>query len=304
MPGTRWLIASGMKAGGGLQFIDTRAKSARPAWRTGTAAAQADKTRYASCPGPVDPKQPIFHGLAVRPATGGSFTVYATNHGGRETVEVFRLDGAAATPSLTWVGCIPMPDKLQANSVAAFPDGSLLATVVMLPGFGFGDMFAGKNTGAIFSWAPGQAAFTRLAGTDLPGPNGVDTSADGREFYVALSGVRRIVAFTRTLVKLVRTAQLSGFVPDNVRLVSGRLFTAGMVDDEKACGGAPKEPKDIQCPRGHIAVSLDPATLSQTEIARGLVAPPYTGTAIAIPMGNELWLSSLNSDRIAWRPLK
>jgi hypothetical protein len=83
--------------------------------------ARADKTRFASCPGPLDAKQAVLHGLSLRPAQPGRYTLYATNHGGRESVEVFEVDARGAAPSAVWIGCVMMPDKLAANSVAAFP---------------------------------------------------------------------------------------------------------------------------------------------------------------------------------------
>ena len=37
------------------------------------------------------------------------------------------------------------------------------------------DMFAGKNTGAVYQWTPGQDAFVVLPGAETPGNNGIDT---------------------------------------------------------------------------------------------------------------------------------
>jgi hypothetical protein len=121
VPDTRWLIASGMAAGSGLRLIDTQAKMSRDLFTVAVSTARADKTRFASCPGPLDAKQAVLHGLSLRPAQPGRYTLYATNHGGRESVEVFEVDARGAAPSAVWIGCVMMPDKLAANSVAAFP---------------------------------------------------------------------------------------------------------------------------------------------------------------------------------------
>jgi hypothetical protein len=86
-----------------------------------------------------------------------------------------------------------MPDKLPANSVAAFGDVALVSTVVSLPGKTSPD---GRNTGAVFMWTPGGRIFHRLDGTELPVNNGIETSADDREFFVASMGLRQIVAFS------------------------------------------------------------------------------------------------------------
>jgi len=127
IPGTGWLIASGMDPGAGLHLIDTRAKRAQPLYASDTPA-RPDRNRFANCPDPLDPRQAVLHGLSLRPAQAGHYTLYATNHGGRESIEAFDIDGRGATPSATWVGCVLMPDKLAANSVAAFGDGALVST--------------------------------------------------------------------------------------------------------------------------------------------------------------------------------
>jgi hypothetical protein len=294
IPGTRWLIASGMDAGSGLHLIDTRAKRAQTLYASGTPA-RLDRGRFANCPEPLDPRQAVLHGLSLRPAESGHYTLYATNHGGRESIEVFDIDGQGATPSAVWVGCVPMPDKLPANSVAAFGDGALLATVVSLPGKTSPD---GRNTGAVFMWTPGARAFHRLDGTELPVNNGIETSDDGREFFVVSMGLRQIVAFSRAdPSKPIRFAQLTGFTPDNVRMVGTRLVAAGMAIADPSCvAGTP-------CPRGYAASSIDPKTMAVTELARFPPAPPYSGTATAIPMDGEIWLSSYNGDRVAYAPL-
>jgi hypothetical protein len=327
VPGTRWLLISGMAPGAGLSVVDTRARTVHRLYappdaargrpldlargRPDTTAARADRTRFANCPGPLDPKQAVLHGLALRPAAAGRYTVYATNHGGRESIEVFELavgSGAAAgVPSATWIGCVLLPPKLAANSVAAFSDGTLVATVLMLPGRTFEDAFAGRNTGIVLQWTPGSAGFVELKGTELVANNGIETSPDDREFYVASTPTHRVYAFSRATPGAgpMRFAQLKDFGPDNVRWTAdNRLMTAGLIDDEPACGGRPKDEKGIRCPMGYAVATIDPKTMTATEIARGSRTPSFTGTAMAAVVNNELWLGSFLADRLAYRSLK
>jgi len=308
VPGTRWLLTSGMAPGAGLPLVDTQAKGLRKIFAPGTSAARADRARFGNCPGPLDPKQAVLHGLALRPAAGGRFTVYATNHGGRESVEAFELTlGSAGTPSATWIGCVLLPPKLAANSVAAFSDGTLVATVLFLPGRTFEDAFAFRNTGIVLQWTPGTPAFVELKGTELVANNGIETSPDDREFYVASTTMRRVYAFSRAKPSAgpLRFAQLKDFGPDNVRWTAdNRLITAGLVDDEPACGGRPKDEAGIRCPMGYAVVTIDPKTMAVREIARGPRTPSFTGTAMAAVVGNELWLGSFFADRLAYRTLK
>jgi hypothetical protein len=253
----------------------------------------------------LDSKLAHLHGLSLRPAQAAHYTLYATNHGGRESIEVFDVDAGAASPSATWIGCVPMPDKLPANSVAVFKDGTILATVLITPDKTFEDAFAGRITGVVYQWTPGAPGFKKLPGTELSANNGIETSADDRTFYVASTTTKRVLEFSRDdPSKPMRAAQLKEFGPDNIRLIGGRLVTAGMIDNEPACGGAPKTADGIRCSRGYIADAIDPKTLAVTEIGRGPATPAFTGTAIAIPIGSELWLGSFNADRVAYRPLK
>jgi hypothetical protein len=308
IPGTRWLLASGMEAGSGLNAIDTQAKTARSLFAGGLPA--VPDPRYAACPAPLDPQVANLHGLSLRPGltapAAGRYTLDATIHGGRESIEVFTLSMQDVAPSVAWIGCVLMPESLAANSVAAFTDGTIVATVLTMPGTTFEDLFAQRPTGAVFMWSPGADAFRRLPGTELAGNNGIETSADDREFFVAASGSRQIVAYSRIdQSRPLRMAQLSEFAPDNVRLIDGdRLITAGMIDDEPECGGAPKTPEGIRCNRGYIVDVIDPRTMAVTELARGPRTPAFTGHAIAIPAGDELWLGSFNADRVAYRPLR
>ena len=306
VPNTRWLIASGMAPGSGLHLVDTRAKSVRNLYAAGAPKTRADRTKFAGCPGPLDPSKAVLHGLSLRPAANGLYTVYATNHGGRQSIEVFELDARGAAPSATWVGCVLMPNNLEANSVAAFTDGTLVATVLIMPGKTFADAFAGRITGAVYMWTPGSPAFRALAGTELSANNGIETSPDDKEFFVVSTTHKRIVAFSRANPdKPLRVAQLAEFGPDNVRWTSdNRLITAGMIDNEPACGGAPKTEEGIRCSRGYVAATIDPKTMAVKELARGPATPSFTGTAMAIQAGDELWLGSFNADRLAYRSLK
>jgi len=50
VPNSAWLLASGMAPGSGLHAVDTKAKAVRILYGGATAAARADKTRFANCP--------------------------------------------------------------------------------------------------------------------------------------------------------------------------------------------------------------------------------------------------------------
>lgn len=310
IPQTRWLIASSMAPGGGLHLVNTEKKTAQPLFPA-TAKTSHDKAMYGSCPGPVDAAKAAFHGLSLRPAQANHYKLYATQHGSRESVEVFDLDATTGVPALTWIGCVTMPDKTAANSVASFSDGSILATVLVLPGKNFADSLAQRNTGAVLLWKPGSAGFEQIPGTELPSNNGIEVSADGREFYVVSSGAKQLVAFSRDMpAKVLRRAQFVDFTPDNVHWTrDGRLISAGMIEDEPSCGGPMKADAKgavnlTGCPRGSMVAAVDPKTMQVGEVARGPATASFSAAASAVPVAGELWISSFHSDRLAYRPLQ
>lgn len=309
IPGTRLLIASSMTAGGGLHLVDTDKKTASPFFPASAKIAH-DKAAFPNCPGPLDASKAAFHGLALRATQGKHYRLYSTQHGTRESIEVFDVDATGAAPTLTWIGCQPMPDEHPANSVAALSDGTILATVLILPGKTFADSLAGKNTGAVFQWKPGSKAFQMIPGTELPSNNGIDVSADGSEIYVASSGLRQIVVFNReSPAKVLRRGQFKDFTPDNVHWTAdGKLIAAGMVDDEPACGGKPKADANGgnslgACPRGSMAATMDPKTMQETVVTRGPATPDYNGAATAVMVGGNVWISSFHANRLAYKPL-
>jgi hypothetical protein len=305
VPGTEWIVASGMAPGSGLHVIDTRAKTVRPLYAAGSANVRGDRASYPQCPVPVHPRLAVLHGLTVKPAPQGRFTIYVVNHGGRESIEVFDLDVSGALPAATWVGCVFMPPGVAATAVAAFSDGSLVATAVTLPGKTLTEAFALKKTGAVFAWNPGEPAFRLLPGTELPASNGIETSPDDREFFVVSSTLRRVFAYARDKPGVaLRAAQLADFVPDNLHWGPGdRLITAGVLDNEPSCGGPPRTEEGLRCPRGYVVVSIEPRLMAVRQVARGAATPSFTGTAVGVRAGDEVWLGSFNADRVAYRAL-
>src|SRR5262249_32288204 len=89
VPNTPWLIASGFSDGAGLKLIDTRNDTLR-LWFTGSPEQIArDSGLYPDCAAPPAPAIFNAHGINLRPAGQGTYTLYVVNHGGRESIEIF-----------------------------------------------------------------------------------------------------------------------------------------------------------------------------------------------------------------------
>lgn len=300
VPGTPWIIASGMTAGASLTLIDSRSGAYSPLH----AQAKPDAA-FAPCATPPDPAKAITHGLNLRAGANRHSTLYAVGHGAREAIEVFDVDATGATPALTWKGCVPMPEGLAANSVASFANGSLVATVLLLPGKTFADSVAKRPTGAVYEWAPGKKGFELIRGSELPGNNGIEVSADGKEIFVVSSGLQTIVAFAHTNpTRQLRTTRPLPFTPDNVHMgEDGRLLTAGMKNDVPECGGAPTPQHSLEklstCPRGFMALAIDPQTMKDTLVAESPTIPTFSNATMVLTFDKQFWIGTFSGDRVA-----
>jgi hypothetical protein len=307
IPNTRWLVFSGFTDGAGLKLVDTRTRSMRR-WYTGERAQLAfDSTRFGSCPSPPDASLLNTQGLSLRTIGDSQHDLYVVNHGGRESIEVFRIDSTRDEPQIRWLGCIEMPAATPANSVATYSDGTVLASVLTHPGTSITDFVRGDATGGVYEWRPGEKGFRLLPGTRLPGNNGIETSPDDREFYVVAFGWHAVVIYSRDDTSQVRTAIAPGFMPDNIHWDGSRLILAGMQYDEPACGGTRKiidgKADGMLCHRGYTVATLDPQTLEFSIVAYAQPTAGFNGVSAARVVGSELWLAAYQGDRIAVRAL-
>src|SRR5580765_6797948 len=324
IPGTRWLIASGMKEGAGLKLVDTDAKTAR-FFYTGQPAQQSpDKKLFPNCPAPPDVKTFNAHGLYLRRAQEpGIYKLYVVSHGALESIQVFTIDGKASEPSLTWTGCVPMPEgnkaypnlgpqatssRVAANSVAAFSDGTIIATVPQRPGTTNVQRLRGEPTGDVVEWKPGTDSFRVVPGTQFAGNNGIEISLDEKEFYVVSFGTHTIVVFSRQDPhKPLRQSQAPGFMPDNLRWSGNRLIAAGPMYAEPACGGTRlavvDNPVLTSCHRGYVVAQLDPKTLVWTVLAYAVPNPNIAVVSTGVLVGDTLWIGAANSEGIGYQAL-
>ena len=308
VPGTKWIIASGMSPTAAIYLIDSEQKTWSELYPADAPLARQDMATYGACPGSPDPNSFVTHGLNLRPGKDGHSTLYVVGHGGREAIEVFDVDASGSTPELTWVGCVMTPDGMEANSVASFADGSLVATIPLHTGKTIGDAMAGELTGAVYEWSPGDSGFTKIAGTELPYGNGIEVSPDGEEIYVVSSGAFTFNAYSNSNpAQVLRVSEPMAFVPDNLhRADDGRLITAGLVVDSPACGdvSGPEEfdlAEFASCPRPFVVRAIDPKSMAGRDIARGPANARFSNITMALPAGGELWIGTFAGDRIAYR---
>ena len=300
---TEWLLVSGMDGQfsntpitGHIYLVNRREKisevlfpGARPAFRQ-------DMAMFAGCPGPLNPDKFSSHGLALREQSSGMHRLYMTSHGEREAIEVFDIDTSGGKPAITWVGCVLLPEKTWANSVAILADGGFVATNFMDPTVPniFAEILQGKISGQVYEWHPGGAV-TVVAGTELSAPNGIALSADERWMYVNAFGTHEVVRYDRTANPITSQTVAVTVGPDNIRWGDdGLLYIVGLNYVAPAdCASPP-------CQTGWSVFSIDPDTLAAKRVAGADQTAALQGASAAVSVGNEIWIGTYNGNRIGY----
>jgi DNA-binding beta-propeller fold protein YncE len=288
LEGGRRLVGSSYQPGSaGLYLIDTHTKTFKAVALS--IAAQTDP-RYPCAA--ADLKSLVTHGLEVAPGRGGLVRVYAVNHGGRESVEVFRLNIAKA--SAEWVGCVVLPPGANPNSVAALADGGLVITKFLDNGDkeAFQHILAGKINGVVYRWAPGKG-FSEVPGSRLSGDNGIVVSRDGKWVYVCAYGSHEIYRLPLA-GKGARTSVKVEFNPDNLRWApDGSILATGQF----------VTPENLTAKHGWATVRVDPQSLQVTPLVKAPGLAEFDDGTTAVQIGKTLWFGTFRGDRVAYRTL-
>ena len=294
VPGGRWIIGSGMTSPtvkvGHLYAIDANARSFHEIVPDVSGPAE---TAYRDCPGPLDLSKIAPHGLFV-----SKDRVYVVNHGGRQSIEVFRLSLGAHGPSLKWIGCAVLPDNGSGNGVAPMPGGGFVASKFQDAGDegAFGKMSALKPTGAVYAWAPGKG-WSKLAHSDMSGANGVEIAPG--HILVNAWPEQKVYRF-RVGSDAAPASVSTPFLPDNVRrLADGKILVAGQDGDIKRLLSPCGKPR---CVAGWWVALLDPATMKLQVLTHVPATEAFGDATSALKVGKELWIGTYMGDRVAIVP--
>ena len=302
VPGTPWIISSGMsdEGAGHLYLLNTRTRQYETLYPPGSPQHRWDRDMFAVCPGELDTGNFSAHGLSILPQGRGLHRLYVTSHGAREAVEVFEVDSSGEKPVIAWVGCVPMPEYASINSVAALKDGGFITTRISsnAPDASDETIFAGEISGFLYEWHPGGEV-TRMAGTDMSGPNGIVVSGDQRSVYVASWGRGEVARFIRDdLGKLALDQTVKvGFRVDNLRWTDdGMILAVGhRLSDSQDCDTP-------LCFDQWAVAELDPEQMTATALLTRKPIPGFTGATVAIPDNGGLWLGTFHGDRLVYIP--
>ena len=125
-----------------------------------------------------------------------------------------------------------------------------------------------------------------IPGTEAPGPNGLEISKDGKWLFVGVWGSGAVTRLSRGQTPAKKDSVVLGFRVDNLRWApDGTILAAGQGDKTS-----------------HVA-KVNPDTLTFEEVVRYPDTDVFRSGTGAVQIGNEIWVGTVASDRIARIPL-
>lgn len=238
------------------------------------------------------------HGIHLSRRADGRRQLLVINHGGREAVEFFELNGLR----LTWRGCAVAPKGSTLNDVAARPEGGFIASN-MIDGTpaqaaqAMARAMRGEDTGFVWSWSP-MFGYQKVPGSEGTLPNGVQVDAQGRYLYYSVVGpqgaVRKIDLRTYRIVGAAATPN-----PDNLSWDGRRLLAAGVMDHAalSQCDGT------ATCRSASHVTAIDPDTMQATRLFEQDGSRQW-GISVGVTMGRRLYIGAFAGDRVLSVPRK
>ena len=299
LPGDQALLVSeygAMEGGqrGGLALY-TLSDNARQPLFVGGDAEGAPQPGWgdAACPGPPG-KEFSPHGIDLSRRADGALALAVVQHGGRESIELFEVQGAGTDWKVTWRGCVIPPEGAWLNEVLVLRDGSLM-TSHMMPRVSDAALFEAREPGWVWHWTP-AGGFERVAGASARLANGIELSADEQTLFLNSSmgdGLQRIDRATGEVTGRAPLGSLdnSTWAPD------GTLLVAQLLAKDEESFALCSELEAGPCPIPFQIVAVDPQTMETTVRFDSEGSPMGAGT-VGLQLGNELFIGSFAGDRI------
>ncbi len=240
------------------------------------------------------------HGIDLEQLDSGVHALYAINHAGRESVEMFEVLEDDQSVELIWRGCVLAPEHGYFNDLVILRNGDFWISQ-MFPRHAnviwaaLRMQFTSYAPGYAYHWSP-TGGFVRLPGTDAKFANGIEKSPDERHVFLnSYFGNELIKVDTTTGSRLGSVSVAS---PDNLSWSpTGELLVAShhaSIPEMLAC----MDIDEGNCGFRFQIVAVNPDTLD----ARVLLdheGPPMGAATVALPFGDSVYLGTFAGDRIA-----
>ena len=301
LPGTRWIITSGMTGPGSphgrLYAVDREDASCNEIFPY-LLTHELDAARFgAQKPLVAEALKP--HGIDVKIRHDGVAELFVVNHGARESVEVFEILLDAPRPRLRWIGGAALPDSAVGNDVAAVAGGGFVVSTMDGQGqASISDGSAEPNTGGVLEWSP-TGGWSLLPGTQIYVANGVAVSPDGEWVFIGGWGACTIRKVRRGVAVPEAVTVPAPIRVDNLTWsASGVLLAAGAFDTPIQAFAAAHISGEAKHAFPTRLIRIDPDSLVIDVLVEYSSEAFGVGTT-ALHVGDEIWVGSAHDQGLA-----
>lgn len=308
VPGTDWVITSGMTGPGApqgrLHAVHRDDLSCSELFPYGLTHA-LDAGRFGA-QAPLDPAVFSPHGIDVMRRADGVAELFVVNHGGRESVEVFEILLDGPRPALRWIGGAEMPGTTLGNDVAVLADGGfVVSTTGDIEGRPMPQAMAAAgaeaDTGGVLEWSSTEG-WRLLPKTGINVANGVAVSADGEWVFIGGWNGRCIKKVRRGPADPEAITVPAPVMVDNLTWTDdGMLLAAGAYDTTAEAfiaahfGGEPRLALPTQ------VIRIDPDSLA-IEVVVDYGEEAFGVGTTGLQVGDELWVGAARDQGVARFP--
>ncbi len=237
------------------------------------------------------------HGLDLLERNDGKLQLAVVSHLPNERVEMFEIIKDDDGWSGIWRGCVSTQEKYYLNDVSLKKDGSFYASHMFDIDLSLNEWifnyYLKFNTGLVIDWSQ-KYGFAELKETAGSYPNGIMLDIEKNRLAVNYNLGDKTRLFDLDSMKVLGEFKNNG--PDNVVLRDGYIWVTwhnfGLRDFDKCAG-------NLNCTLPWSVSQLSRDTLEVIKTYSFQSSNMGVGT-VGVKVGDELWMGSFKSNRLAY----
>jgi hypothetical protein len=236
------------------------------------------------------------HGIDMVQRNDDSYQIGVINHFPKESIEMFELSKKDSSWSLTWRGCINVPDEYYFNDIGLKKDGSFYASHMYKRDITFSEWLMvtifKSNSGHVVLWEGDE--FKKIPNSDGSGPNGITLDEVENLLYISYNQGDQIVIFD--LSENIKVKSYFVQSPDNIHLESNSAWITSLDFQPNDIGDCDKR---ISCSLPFSVHELDRNSLelkNKYSFSKTVFGLP----TVAVPVNEKIYMGSFHSDRIGY----
>jgi len=237
------------------------------------------------------------HGIDLVKRNDGAIEVGFVNHFPFESIELFELNKKESDWVMTWRGCVNTPEENYFNDLSIRRDGSFYASHMYKRDITINEWLSAAlfkyATGYVVKWD--KESFAKVPGSLGSQPNGIGLDEDKELLYINHNLGDKLEVVDLLTGQVVGKYKINS--PDNMIITDQSIWLTSL--DHETFDAMPcTEDGSINCSLPFSIHEIDRASLKKKNIY-SFQETVFGFPTTAYPVGNEVYIGSFHSDRMA-----